>query len=199
MSRSFPPRARRTPYPCRRARAHSSCYLTWWERRASAPSRAAPFRSRSSRRTTGGTSTSAARPSTPTRPPSSASSTTAARAGCIPTSAARSSRAASGSTGCPTWSWTARNPGSPWTSCSIPRRATAWLCRSIPCPSRPSRNRTGSREAIPATWISGATGPASPIVDRDNKYLYELYNVYYNAVTGRWEAGSGAFVGHEHE
>ena len=31
------------------------------------------------------------------------------------------------------------------------------------------------------------------IVDRDNKYLYELYNVYYNAVTGRWEAGSGAF------
>ena len=31
------------------------------------------------------------------------------------------------------------------------------------------------------------------IVDRDNRYLYELYNVYYNAVTGRWEAGSGAF------
>ena len=31
------------------------------------------------------------------------------------------------------------------------------------------------------------------IVDRDNKYLYELYNVYYNASTGRWEAGSGAF------
>jgi len=31
------------------------------------------------------------------------------------------------------------------------------------------------------------------VVDRDNKYLYELYNVYYNASTGRWEAGSGAF------
>ena len=31
------------------------------------------------------------------------------------------------------------------------------------------------------------------IVDRDNKYLYELYNVYYNTSTGRWEAGSGAF------
>jgi hypothetical protein len=31
------------------------------------------------------------------------------------------------------------------------------------------------------------------IVDRDQKYLYELYNVYYNASTGRWEAGSGAF------
>jgi hypothetical protein len=31
------------------------------------------------------------------------------------------------------------------------------------------------------------------IVDRDNKYLYELYNVYYNSGTGRWEAGSGAF------
>ena len=30
------------------------------------------------------------------------------------------------------------------------------------------------------------------IVDRDNKYLYELYNVFYNASTGRWEAGSGA-------
>ena len=31
------------------------------------------------------------------------------------------------------------------------------------------------------------------IVDRDNKYLYELYNVYYNTAIGRWEAGSGAF------
>src|SRR5262249_47323090 len=31
------------------------------------------------------------------------------------------------------------------------------------------------------------------IVDRDNKYLYELYNVYYNTSTGHWEAGSGAF------
>src|SRR5215831_14782563 len=31
------------------------------------------------------------------------------------------------------------------------------------------------------------------IVDRDNKYLYELYNVFYNTTTGQWEAGSGAF------
>src|SRR5262245_51179135 len=31
------------------------------------------------------------------------------------------------------------------------------------------------------------------IVDRDNKYLYELYNVWYNSTSGRWEAGSGAF------
>jgi hypothetical protein len=31
------------------------------------------------------------------------------------------------------------------------------------------------------------------IVDRDNKYLYELYNVFYNSAAGRWEAGSGAF------
>ena len=31
------------------------------------------------------------------------------------------------------------------------------------------------------------------IVDRDNRYLYELYNVYYDSVTGQWEAGSGAF------
>ena len=31
------------------------------------------------------------------------------------------------------------------------------------------------------------------IVDRDHNWLYELYNVYYNAASGRWEAGSGAF------
>jgi len=31
------------------------------------------------------------------------------------------------------------------------------------------------------------------IVDRDNKHLYELYNVFYNPTTGHWEAGSGAF------
>jgi hypothetical protein len=31
------------------------------------------------------------------------------------------------------------------------------------------------------------------IIDRDNKLLYELYNVFYNSGTGRWEAGSGAF------
>ena len=31
------------------------------------------------------------------------------------------------------------------------------------------------------------------IVDRDRNWLYELYNVYYNAASGRWEAGSGAF------
>jgi hypothetical protein len=31
------------------------------------------------------------------------------------------------------------------------------------------------------------------IVDRDNRYLYELYAVYYNSVTRQWEAGSGAF------
>jgi len=31
------------------------------------------------------------------------------------------------------------------------------------------------------------------IVDRDHRYLYELYNVYYNSATGLWEAGSAAF------
>lgn len=31
------------------------------------------------------------------------------------------------------------------------------------------------------------------IVDRDNKLLYELYNVYYNSAAQQWEAGSGAF------
>ena len=31
------------------------------------------------------------------------------------------------------------------------------------------------------------------IVDRDRNWLYELYNVYYNAASGQWEAGSGAF------
>ena len=29
------------------------------------------------------------------------------------------------------------------------------------------------------------------IVDRDNRHLYELYNVYYDG--SRWNAGSGAF------
>jgi len=31
------------------------------------------------------------------------------------------------------------------------------------------------------------------IVDADNRYLYELYNVFYDTGTGRWLAGSGAF------
>jgi hypothetical protein len=31
------------------------------------------------------------------------------------------------------------------------------------------------------------------IVDRDRNYLYELFNVFYDAVRGKWFAGSGAF------
>jgi hypothetical protein len=31
------------------------------------------------------------------------------------------------------------------------------------------------------------------IVDGENNYLYELYNVFYSAATGQWLAGSGAF------
>ena len=31
------------------------------------------------------------------------------------------------------------------------------------------------------------------IVDHGNKYLYELYNVFYNGTQGKWYAGSGAF------
>ncbi len=31
------------------------------------------------------------------------------------------------------------------------------------------------------------------IVDRDNNYLYELYNVFYNTAQAKWYAGSGAF------
>lgn len=31
------------------------------------------------------------------------------------------------------------------------------------------------------------------IVDRDRNFLYELYNVFYNAAENRWYAGSGAF------
>ena len=31
------------------------------------------------------------------------------------------------------------------------------------------------------------------LVDRDRNYLYELYNVYYNTLQGKWYAGSGAF------
>ncbi|CAK0748793.1 exported hypothetical protein [Gammaproteobacteria bacterium] len=31
------------------------------------------------------------------------------------------------------------------------------------------------------------------IVDKDKNYLYELYNVFYDASLGKWQAGSGAF------
>jgi len=31
------------------------------------------------------------------------------------------------------------------------------------------------------------------MIDCTNRYLYELYNVYYNTAQGRWYAGSGAF------
>ena len=31
------------------------------------------------------------------------------------------------------------------------------------------------------------------IVDYDRRYLYELYNVFYDSLHGRWQAGSGAF------
>lgn len=31
------------------------------------------------------------------------------------------------------------------------------------------------------------------IVDRDNRYLYELYNVWYDSSLQQWQAGSGAF------
>jgi hypothetical protein len=31
------------------------------------------------------------------------------------------------------------------------------------------------------------------LVDADRNYLYELYNVFYDSVRGRWQAGSGAF------
>lgn len=31
------------------------------------------------------------------------------------------------------------------------------------------------------------------LVDRERNFLYELYNVFYNASQGRWYAGSGAF------
>jgi hypothetical protein len=31
------------------------------------------------------------------------------------------------------------------------------------------------------------------IVDKDRNYLFELYNVFYNATQGKWYAGSGAF------
>ena len=31
------------------------------------------------------------------------------------------------------------------------------------------------------------------ILDADRKYLYELYNVFYDSVQGQWYAGSGAF------
>ena len=71
-------------------------------------------------------------------------------------------------------------------------RATIRI-RSTRSPTRPSRSRTGSRAAIPATSTTRATEDRHMlIVDRDNRYLYELYNVWYDrpaAVAG----GSGAF------
>lgn len=49
-------------------------------------------------------------------------------------------------------------------------------------------------------WIEGGNpGNVPPdgdrhmlIVDRDNRILYELYSLYWNAAQSRWEAGSGA-------
>lgn len=37
------------------------------------------------------------------------------------------------------------------------------------------------------------------VVDCTNKYLYELYNVYYDAVQAKWYAGSGAFFDHDND
>ena len=41
---------------------------------------------------------------------------------------------------------------------------------------------------------SAATAIATcSIIDCTNRYLYELYNVYYDATQSKWFAGSGAF------
>ena len=74
----------------------------------------------------------------------------------------------------------------------------AELSRSTRSPTRRSRSRTGSRAASRATWTSAATSDRHMlIVDRDNKYLYELYTsaTHGDAVAG----GLGRVLRHEHE
>ena len=50
-----------------------------------------------------------------------------------------------------------------------------------------------------ATWTSAAADRHLLIVDRDNHYLYELYNVFYNDGVGTVARGLGRLLRHEHE
>ncbi len=156
-----------------------------------------PARCRCSHAPTGGTWTSARRRSIPGRPRSSPSSTTAARGGCTPTSAATSRLAASKPTACRSSPSTAPSRRRRCSS-STPTRATAWTtrpgraCPSTRSPTRPRPCPTGSRAARPETWINASQSDRHLIiVDRDNRRLYELYNVYFDGQA--WHAGSGAF------
>ena len=64
--------------------------------------------------------------------------------------------------------------------------------RSTRFQTKPSRRRTGLREAIRASVdLRNSEDRHLLIVDRDNRFLYELYNVFYDG--SQWHAGSGAF------
>ena len=64
--------------------------------------------------------------------------------------------------------------------------------RSIRSRTRRSPRRTGSRAANPGNVDLRSSGDRHLlIVDRDQRYLYELYNVFYDG--SQWHAGSGAF------
>ena len=68
--------------------------------------------------------------------------------------------------------------------------ATGAAFRSIRFPTKRSRSRTGSRAAIPAASSAGGDRHML-IVDRDNRHLYELFDLRWNG--SQWTAGSGAF------
>ena len=161
---------------------------------------AARRRCRCFRRTTGGTRTSRRRRSTPTRRASSRSSTTAARATCIPTSAARRRRAAWTIYGMPYAIVDGTQPKLAVTLRLLGRERRRRITRpgrasrSIRFPRRRSPSRTGSKAARQATSISAARSDRHLLViDCTNRYLYELYNVFYDATHSQWYAGSGAF------
>ena len=64
--------------------------------------------------------------------------------------------------------------------------ATGQSCRSIRFPTRRSRSRTGSKAAIPARARAGGDRHML-IVDRDNRHLYELFDLRWNG--SHWTAG----------
>ena len=121
----------------------------------------------------------------------------AAPAASIPTSAGTCLPAASRSTECRTSSSTGRSRRSP-SSSTTPTRATESTTR----PTRAIPFYPIPVEAITQPhWVEGgAPGNVDQrssedrhllILDRDNRYLYELYNVWFDGTT--WQAGSGAF------
>ena len=116
-------------------------------------------------------------------------------AGCIPISAATVARQRRTSTASRTSSSSAINRSARCSS-TTPTRATASITRpgaafrSIPFPTKRSRSRTGSKAASRAAATPGGDRHML-IVDRDNRHLYELYDLRLERRA--WTAGSGAF------